>query len=76
MEILTLSIVIIIGILAFIILAILHHFYNKSIHKINPCLILFLGYLILIINMFLATKAYSTEWIFAYIFKGSFDKLL
>lgn len=64
MDILTLSIVIIIGIFAFVILAILHHFYNKSVHKINPYLILFLGYLILIINMFLATNAYSIEWAF------------
>lgn len=64
MELLTLSIVIALFIIAFIILAILHHFYNKSIYKINPRLILFLGYLILIINMFLATNAYSIEWAF------------
>jgi hypothetical protein len=64
MDILILITIIIASIFAFVVLAFLHHVYNKSIHKINPYLILCLGYLILIINMVLATRVYSVEWAF------------
>jgi hypothetical protein len=59
-----LIITIMIVIISLVILEVLHRIYYKSVTRIKPEIILFLGYLILIINMFLATKVYSLEWAF------------
>lgn len=62
-----LSLIIISGfgiVILFLILTLLHRQYEKSIVKAHPALLLFIVYLLLIVNMFLGTRYYSIEWAF------------
>lgn len=53
------------GILAlFITLTLLHKLYEKSLITAHPALLVFIVYLLLIINMFLGLNYYSIEWAF------------
>jgi len=51
-------------IILFLILTILHKFYERSIIKTHPALILLIVYILLIANMILGSKVYSVDWAF------------
>lgn len=51
-------------IVLFLIMALLHKFYERSIIKTHPAMIIIFLYIILTINMILGLKIYSIEWAF------------
>jgi len=48
----------------FLILIPTYHYYQKSIHKINPRTILTIGYALLFLNIVLQIQYYTVEWAF------------